>query len=145
MTLVLLPDVARLVSGYLRTVPEVVALVGDRVYTAFPAQLEVGLGFVLVQRIGGEPAVPRPLVVDTASIQLDAYGGPQALAHELAATCRAALAELRGEQPDGNVCGVLPVALRYVPDETWKPPRPRYIADLEVTVKPPAMVLAGAT
>lgn len=147
MTLYLLPDVSRLVSAYLRGVPEVVALVEQRVYTAFPKQLDKATPFVLVQRTGGLPVLARPLVVDTAVLQLDAYGGPQAQAHELVATCRAALAELQGEQPNasGNVCGVVVGALRYVPDETWTPPRPRYVSDLDVTVKPADAVFVGAT
>jgi hypothetical protein len=144
--MILLPDAARLLMAYLRTVPEVVALAGQGVYTAFPKQLDKGTAFVLVQRIGGAPPVPRPLVVDEAAIQLDAYGGPQQRAHELVVTCRAALSELRGEQPNdtGNVCGVVVGALRYVPDETWTPPRPRYVSDLLVTCKPAGVVLAGA-
>lgn len=143
--MIVLPDVARIVSAYLRTVPEVLALVGERVYTAFPKQLGTQ-PFVLVQRTGGDPVLARPLVVDHAEVQLDAYGGPQAAAHELAATCRAALSVLQGEQPNdtGNVCGVVVTALRYVPDETWSPPRPRYISDVELTVKPSGVVLAGA-
>ena len=142
-----LPDVSRIVSSYLRSVPEVVALVGQRVYTAFPRQVPKSASFVLVQRIGGPPVVTRALVVDLAVVQLDAYGGPQAAAHELVATCRAALVDLVGEQPNalGNVCGVGFGPLRYVPDESYKPPRPRYVADLEVTVKPAGEVFVGAT
>jgi hypothetical protein len=144
--MILLPDVSRVLSAYLRTVPEVLALAGERVFTAFPKQVDPSAPFVLVQRTGGLPVLTRPLVVDQAVIQLDAYGGAQAAAHELVATCRAALAVLEGEQPNatGNVCGVVVGALRYVPDETWKPPRPRYISDLLVTVKPAGVVLAGA-
>lgn len=140
-----LPDAARLISAYLRGVPEVVAIAGQRVYTAFPKQLPQAEPFVLVQRIGGTPVVIRPLVVDLAVLQLDAYGGTQAAAHDLVSTCRAALADLQGEQPDaaGNVCGVVVGALRYVPDETWKSPRPRYVSDVEVTLKPASVVLAG--
>lgn len=140
-----LPDVSRLVSAYLRTVPEVVALVEQRVYTAFPKQVSKAACFVLVQRIGGaQVQLTRALVVDTATIQLDAYGGPQSAAHDVVATCRAALAELEGEQPNGagNVCGVVVGPLRWVPDETYKPPRPRYVSDLDVTVKPAGEVLA---
>jgi hypothetical protein len=143
----ILPDVSRLVSAYLRTVPEVVALVGGRVYTAFPKQVAKSSSFVLVQRIGGPPVLSLPLVLDNAVLQLDAYGGPQAAAHELVATCRAALSELEGEQPNagGNVTGVVIGALRYVPDETYKPPRPRYVSDLEVYVKPAGELFAGVT
>lgn len=143
--MILLPDVARIVSAYLRTVLEVQVLVDEHVYTAFPKQLDKSQPFVLVQRVGGPPVLARPLIVDQAQLQLDAYGGPQAFAHELVATCRAALSTLQGEQPDlgGNVCGVAIGALRYLPDETWQPPRPRYVSDLDVTVKPAGAVLAG--
>jgi len=143
---ILLPDVVRIVYRYLVGVPEVQAIVGDRVYSVFPRQLTEADPFVLVQRIGGTPVLPRPLVIDTALMQLDAYGGKQAVAHTLVATCRAALAELNGEQPndDGNVCGVVVGALRYVPDETFPHPRPRYISDVEITVKPAGAILAGA-
>jgi hypothetical protein len=143
----ILPDVSRLVSAYLRFVPEVRALVGDRVYTAFPKQVSKSSSFVLVTRIGGPPVLTRPLVLDLAVMQLDAYGGPQSAAHELVATCRAALAELEGEQPNagGNVTGVVVGALRYVPDETYKPPRPRYVSDLEVYVKPAGELFAGVS
>lgn len=143
----LLPDAAWLIQTYLKTVPEVQALVGQRVYTAFPSQIG-DKPFVLVQRIGGTPAVARPLVVDLAALQLDAYGGRQADAWRLAETCCQALERLQGEQPNdaGNVCGVTVVARRYVADDTWKDkhgPRPRYVCDLEVTVKPAGAALAG--
>jgi hypothetical protein len=140
-----LPDVAFLIQQYLRTVPEVAAIAGGRIYTAFPRQLSKTLPFVLVQRIGGIPPVPRPLVVDLAALQLDAYGGRQADAHLLAATCLSALAELEGEQPNdtGNVCGVVVLTKREQDDETYKPPRPRFVCDLEVTVKPAGAALAG--
>jgi hypothetical protein len=143
--LVLLPDVSRLLSAYLRTVDDVIDLVGERVYTAFPKQVG-NQPFVLIQRVGGLPRFAHPLILDIATIQLDAYGGTQAQAHELVATCRAAAVLLRGEQPEqtGNVCDVVAGALRYVPDETYKPPRPRYVSDLEVAVKPAGLVLAGA-
>jgi Protein of unknown function (DUF3168) len=140
-----LPDVTKIVSTYLRSRAEVAALVGNRVYSVFPAQLDPALTFALVQRVGGFPPLSRPLVIDLAGMQLDAYGGTQAAAHELVATCRAALAELEGEQPDGtgNVCGVVFGALRWLPDETFKPPKPRYVSDFEVTVKPADVAFVG--
>jgi len=140
-----LPDVTKLTSLYLRSVPEVAALVGNRVYSVFPSQLAPGLAFCIVQRIGGPPAISRPLVVDLAVMQLDCYGGPQDAAHELAATALAALSEWEGEQPDatGNVCGTRIGVKRWQPDPTYKPPRPRYVCDFEVTVKPAGVVLAG--
>ena len=143
----LLPDVVQLVSSYLRSRPAVVELVGERVYTAYPSQLDKGTTFVLVQRIGGTPVLPRPLVIDLAVLQLDAVGGGARTSQLLVATCLDELSRLEGEQPNaaGNVAGVVVGAVRYEPDTTWKPPNPRYVADLSVTVKPSAMVLAGAT
>lgn len=140
-----LPDVTRLVSTYLRSVPEVAALIGNRVYSVFPKQLDPVLTFALVQRVGGFPPLSRPLVIDLAVMQLDTYAGTHAAAHELAATALAALAEWQGEQPDdtGNVCGVVVGAKRWQPDPTFKPPKPRYVCDFEVTVKPSGVALAG--
>jgi len=140
-----IPDVAWLTQTYLRSVPEVTDLVGQRIYCAFPRQLDKAETFVLIQRIGGSPPVQRPLVVDLAVLQLDVYGGRAADASRLVGAIRWALWDWQGEQPDnsGNVCGVVFGPLRYQPDETWKPPRPRYIADVSVTVKPSGAVLAG--
>lgn len=140
-----LPDVTRLVTTYLRSRSEVSALIGNRVYSVFPKQLDPALTFAIVQRVGGLPPLSRPLVVDLAVMQLDTYGGTHAAAHELAATCLEVLAEWQGEQPDdtGNVCGVVVGAKRWQPDETFKPPKPRYVSDFEVTVKPSGVALAG--
>jgi hypothetical protein len=137
--------VTTLVSGFLRSRPEVAALVGNRVYSVFPKQLASALTFAIVQRVGGFPSLSRPLVIDLAVMQLDCYAGTHAAAHELAATCLAALSEWQGEQPDdaGNVCGVVVGPKRWQPDPTYKPPKPRYVCDFEVTVKPSGVVLAG--
>ncbi|HEY3020272.1 MAG TPA: hypothetical protein VGJ32_08770, partial [Solirubrobacteraceae bacterium] len=82
-------------------------------------------------------------------LQLDAYGGPKAAAHELAATARAELAALEGQvRPEGVVSAVRFGALRWLPDDTYDQPRPRYLLDVTVTVtvaKPAATVLAATT
>lgn len=131
----LLPDAEQLVSGYLRRSPRVTALVGDRVYTAFPAQAGGG-PLALVQRVGGEPPFSWPLVVDQARLQVDAWGGNKKQAHTLAATLRAELCNLAGTaQPEGVAAGVSFGALQYLPDETYSPPRPRYLFDLAVTTR----------
>lgn len=148
MTVALLPDVERLLSRFLREHADVSALVGDRVYTAFPSQAGDG-PLVLVHRIGGAPPFSRPLVFDRADVQIDSYGGGKAVAHELVATVRAALGELEGQpRAEGTVTSVEHGPLRYVPDDTYKPARPRYVADVTVhtrpAVAPPvALELAG--
>jgi hypothetical protein len=133
--LALLPDVEAIVSAYLRSRPRVVAIVGDRVYGAFPSKAGPE-PIVLVQRVGGIPPLSQPLVVDEADLQLDAWGGPKALARELADTCRAELASLEGtEQPGGIIGAVRFGALRWLPDETFSPPRPRYVFDVTLTTR----------
>ena len=131
--LTILPDAERVLSSWLREQPEIVALVADRVYTAFPAKAG-SAPLVLVRRWGGEPPVPTPLVLDLATVQLDAYGGTKAQAWEVAATCRAVCAE-RGR---GDAYGptIIVRAARFQPDEIFNPPRPRYVCDLDVYVRP---------
>lgn len=141
MTDLRLPDVERLVSSYLRTRLAVVGIAGERVYTAFPAQAS-DEPLVLVQRIGGTPPLSHPLVVDEAQLQVDAYGGPKLVAWELMAAVLAAFDELEGQvRPEGTVSAVRQGAIRWQPDETFTPWRPRYVADVTLTTRP-AKVLA---
>jgi hypothetical protein len=128
-------DAERIVCSYLRDVPEVSAIVSDRVYTAFPAQAGND-PLLLVQRIGGVPPFSVPLVLDEANLQIDAYGGPKRTAHDLISIVRASLVSLIGlVRPEGYLSSVSFGALRYVPDETFQPWRPRYIADVTVHVR----------
>ena len=139
----ILPDAERLASAFLRGHVGVSALVGDRVYTAYPANAGTA-PLVLVQRVGGAPPIARPLVLDRATLQLDAYGGTKAQAHELVATVLDALSELAGVRPEGTVAGRELGPIRWQPDETFTPHRPRYVADVTLYVRP-AAVMAGAT
>lgn len=132
----LLPDVESVVCAYLRSSARVAAVVDpNRVYTAFPARAG-GAPLVLVQRVGGTPPLSIPLVVDDALVQLDAYGGTKRQAELIAATCRAELSAMAGTvQPDGVVAGVSFGAYRYLPDETFRPSRPRYVLDVTITTR----------
>lgn len=129
----ILPDAERVLSAWLREQPEVAALLGERVYTAYPARAG-DAPLVLVRRFGGEPPFPTPLVLDLANVQADAYGGTKAQAWEVAATVRAVCAA-RGR---GDTTGptILVRTVRYLPDESFNPPRPRYVCDLDVYVRP---------
>lgn len=143
--LTLLPDAEQVLSAWLREQPELVAILGDRVYTAFPAKSGEG-ALAVIRRYGGEPPVARPLVLDEALLQVDCYAaessGGKAQAYDVAAVIRALCSE-RTTGANGNP-SVRVGALRYVPDETFKPPRPRYVCDLTVfvrpTVAPPAAI-----
>jgi hypothetical protein len=141
MPVVLLPDAERLVSAYLRSRAEVSGLVDDRVWTELPGvradQTEWRFPCVRLVRVGGSPLLERPLHWDRARLQLDAWGGPKALARQIAETCRAVLAEAHLATHDGAVvAGVGFGPFAYLPDEDFTPFRPRYTFDATVTLRP---------
>jgi hypothetical protein len=135
VSVTLRPDAERLVSAYLRAAPELEPLVADRIYTAMPARIGAE-PFLLIQRIGGSPPFPRPLVLDEALLQLDAYGGTKRQAWTVGETVAQLLGLLPGSYEEEVVSGIEVGELRWTPDETWKPPRPRYLLDASVFVKP---------
>ena len=129
-------DAEALVSAHLRAASSVTALVGDRVYTAIPKRAEYPL--VRLWRIGGGPTASPP-VLDAARIQVDVYGGSKAQARELAATVLGELeANLVGVQAGGEstVTATRAGTLRFQPDTTYDPPKPRYIVDVQVYTRP---------
>lgn len=131
-----LPDVERMVSAYLRGRPEVAALVEDRVYTVIPQ----GARFPLIRlwRFGGIPALASPLVLDTANLQVDAYGGPKSLAWQVLSTARAVLSDgLVGDYGEGVIYGADFGTARYLPDDSFDPPKPRYLAEVTVYARAP--------
>ena len=129
----LIPDAERVLAAWLRAQPEVAALVAERVYTAFPRRATPD-PLVLVRRFGGEPPIPSPLVLDLANVQADAYGGNKAQAWELAATVRWVCATRARGTTSGPT--VLVRAVRFLPDESFNPPRPRYVCDLDLYIRP---------
>ena len=122
----ILPDAERELAELLRAQPELAAD-ADRIYTAFPAKAG-GEPLIVVRRYGGEPRVGRPLVLDEALCQVEVYGGRKPDAAELSALVRALLAERSPQTVLGPV--------RYVPDETFNPPRPRYLVDVTYYLRP---------
>lgn len=142
MAVTLLPDIEQLLSAFLRDQAEVTALVGQRVYTALPTSTTFPA--VRLTRFGGAPVRQRPVHLDAADIQLDAFGGPKATALEIAETCRAVIwHRLPGEHAEGIVTGVDLGALAYSPDDTYTPAKPRYLFTATVYAHPwPADVLS---
>jgi hypothetical protein len=131
-----LVDVEALVSQYLRSQSEVTAYVGQRVYTSLPESKTFPL--VRIVRIGGAPKMSRPLVVDSAHLQIDVFGGSKATALDAIDAIREELAKVVDEdpvQPLGVVCGVRFGPLAYLPDESFTPAKPRYLLDVTVTVR----------
>jgi hypothetical protein len=128
-------DAERLLSGWLRGRLDVTTLVQDRVYTAIPNRAV--FPFVRITQIAGSPVFSRPLYLDEAYIQIDAYGGPKALARQIIDTIRQALAdEFVGHHPDGTVTCVNFGDLSYVPDDSYEPPQPRYLAMASIYTHP---------
>lgn len=132
--LVLLPNVSALTTAFLRAQSEVSALVADRVVTAF-AKSQV-FPAVKVEEFSDRPIVERPLWLVAADLQISAFGGPKALAHKIAETCRAALAA-RFEGTQSYTVDTNPIAgvvthcrvsgLRDEPDKTYTPAKPRWL------------------
>lgn len=140
MTVVLVPDVEQLVSGFLRDQPEVADLVADRVYTEIPTlkanTAEWRWPLMRVTRFGGRPAF-TPLHLDAAEMQFDCFGGPKRTAWVIAETCRYLLdRRLPGGHDEGVVTGVDIGRLSWAPDGTFTPAKPRYLFTATVYVRP---------
>ncbi len=141
MTVTLLPDIEALVTTFLRAQNEVTSIVNNRVYTEVPAKPTTGndnrFPLVRVRRLGGFPTLSRPLQVDAPLVQIEGYAATKGAARLLTETCRAVLAErVEGVHDTGVVAGVTFGALIWLPDEDFTPPKPRYIADATLTVRP---------
>lgn len=141
MSLELLPDAEKVFSAYLRSRTEITALVDNHVWTELPGlnkdTPEWRFPAIRVVRIGGRPGLQRPLYIDEPLLQLDVWGGPKALAHEIAATARAVLAEAHLATHDSAVVVTVDIgSLSYLPDQDLTPARPRYTFDATATLHP---------
>jgi hypothetical protein len=133
--LILMPDVERLLSAWLREQIELTDLTDDRIYTSVPSRPEFPL--LRVYRLGGIPLLDQPLWIDDAFMQFDAWGGPKATAWEIAETTRALLASrFVGVHPEGIVANVKLGELRYEPDAEYTPAKPRYLFTATIRVHP---------
>lgn len=129
MTVAVPVDAEALVSAWLRGNSAVAALVGSAVYTTLPA--DKVWPAVRLERIGGTPPYDE-LVVDEAVIRFNVWGGPKALAWQIANTIRAELTNLPGVHDQGRVLRVVPGPCRYLPDQSMEPARPRVTFDATV-------------
>ena len=137
MSTPVLPDVEAMLSAALRADADIIALVGDRVYGELPKDAGLRAGpLVRLGRIGGGPT-GQPLTLDAAIVQFDVWGGTKKQAREVAATIAKVVGELAGYSgPDGYITGTSPGSLRYVPDESFTPQRPRYVVEATVYNRP---------
>lgn len=136
--LVVPPNAELLVSTFLRMDPDVQAIFGDEVYTELPVGHDTWPA-ARITRAGGAPAFAEPLVLDEPLIQVDVWGGPKVMAEQGAQTIRAALSTrlpftVSGKGILGGVTAF--GGLRYIPDVTYDPARPRYVFDVSLVTRP---------
>lgn len=131
-----LVDAEALLSQFLRAQDEMVAEVDDRVYTVIPTKPTWPL--LRLTRVGGGVAMSRPRRIDRPLIQLEAYGGSKKAAHDLIElACQLIAGRILGIHDDlGVVAAYRFGPLSYLPDNTYTPSRPRYVADVELTTRP---------
>lgn len=96
----ILPDTETLAIAYLKTVPEVTAIVGSSVVSKRPPKAVYPMLEVAV-RIGGIPPIEWRLGADI--LQVDAWGKTRSQARRLIYVAHAALIAWNGSQPNGEV------------------------------------------
>lgn len=137
-------DVEALVSTFLRGQSAVTDLCGDRVYTDLPHKRIYPL--IVLTRFAGGFVVNRPMWLEQAQLQLDAFGGTHKQAYNLYATAMGVMAvRLVGEHPEGVVTGVTTESIHYNPQDDFTDDRgharPRFTVSFTVTAHP---VVTGA-
>jgi hypothetical protein len=131
------PNAENLASKFCRTDPVVTATaLADRTYTELPANLDTW-PVCRITRVGGAPDGGARPHADRPLLQFEVWGGPKTVAHDIAATIREQLA---ARSPWRGLGGTLAVSrwggLRYIPDVSYDPARPRYLFDVEIIVRP---------
>jgi hypothetical protein len=130
----ILPDAEKIISAGLRLDATLAGLLGGRIYGALPKRDRV-YPLCRLARIGGGPT-GIPVHLDRVLMQFDIWGGSKAEARVAASTLQAVLVGLVGYTTAGGyISGASPGAMRYIPDETFTPERPRYIVDATVYVR----------
>ena len=135
MSVVVLPDIEKLVIDWALATPQVAGQFGGtRIYSALPENPAVPAARVV--RFGGFP--PQRLHwLDQASMQIDVWGGPKATARLAAATFAACLSNsLVGPHPLGVVTAVECAGPRWEPDVSYTPARPRYVVQASIWFHP---------
>ena len=134
MTLTLIPDAEKLVSDYLRDVPEVEAIVGRRIVGKTPEA--VAEPWVRLTQLSA-PSDPTSRVDHLVAflLQLDCYAGKdggQPEANLLGSTVRAAL--MSGDLLTDGISRARIVGDARIPDVTYEPARERRILTVKVWI-----------
>lgn len=134
MAVHVLPDAEKLVIDWALATDEVNDLVNGRIYSALPENPTWPA--IRIVRFGG-PVGESLRWLDTASMQVDVWGGPKATARLVCDTFLAyASAQLVGQHALGVVTAVRTAGPRWEPDASYTPARPRYIGEMAVTFHP---------
>lgn len=138
MSLITMPNTARLVSAFLRDQTELSAVVTDRIYTKLPTSKTFPL--MQVRRVGGTQRIEHVYWVEDVLLQIDAWGGPAEQAWSLAESARAILSQRLPGSHSGDVEAVVSAVqvggVVEDSDETEPNSRPRARFDATVTVHP---------
>lgn len=132
--LFVIPDAERVVVDFYRAQPEVVDLIGDRVYTALPAK--PAWPSVRVVRWGGWPLISEPLWLDEAWCQVDTWGGNKEETSALARLLRTVAAARLVRQNAGTVTKVRFGMMHDSPDSSYTPAKPHVRFDMSVLLHP---------
>lgn len=136
----MIPDAKELTAAYLRTSPDLQAIVQGRIGTQTPA--ETDRPWIRIRQVDDSIRVPNVLHLVAVYLQLDCYGGGDRTTAEresglLARTAREFLAEMPAAQHDDAVV----TAVRFgsspdVPDPDFKPARERVALEATVYLHP---------
>lgn len=134
------PFALQLLSEFLRDQDEITDLVAYNVYTVFPANFS-GWPAVRLTHFSTTPITQRPLWLSMQAIQVEAFGGPQKTAANIARTAMAVMADrLPGEHEEGVVTGVDFFGWRHDHDATYQPAKPRSLFVANIYCRPLAPV-----
>lgn len=128
-------DAEQLLSVWLRANEDVTELVADRIYTELPR--DKMWPAVRITRYDGRAVHPRPRWLEEVNLQVEVFGGRKTEAYDIADTIAQLVAdELVGGHDLGVVTWVGEIGNRYLPDDTFRPAKPRYILDFPVRTRP---------
>lgn len=131
--LTVLPDPLKVTLDYLRSIPEITALVAaDHILTSLPPQA-TDFPYVLIAWGSGDGIWPA---IDQPTIQVDVLGGEKVQCGLIARTIRAAIwAAANDRFPSGVLSsGEDVVSPQWLPDTTFTPPLARYTARYRLTI-----------
>lgn len=121
------------VVAYLRSRSEMTTLADDRIFTVLPKGLDTWPALRVTQ-LDQQNVGRNPVTLHMSYVQLEAFGGTKAQAHQLAATAQALL-DLQAFRSAG-ITATDPGRLRDEPDSTYTPAKPRWLFTVTIWSKP---------